>query len=100
MRCRSACSACTRRRTPTSRSTRCDLLVAVGARFDDRATGKLAEFCPHAAVIHIDVDAAELNKLRTAQLAMRADAREALERLLPRLRPRRAPRMARTHRAS
>jgi acetolactate synthase-1/2/3 large subunit len=67
----------------------CDLLVAVGARFDDRATGKLAEFCPRAAVIHIDVDAAELNKLRTAQLAIRADARAALERLLPLLQVRR-----------
>ena len=67
----------------------CDLLVAVGARFDDRATGKLAEFCPRAAVVHIDVDAAELNKLRTAELAIRADARDVLERLLPRLEQRR-----------
>jgi acetolactate synthase-1/2/3 large subunit len=66
----------------------CDLLIAIGARFDDRATGKLAEFCPRAAVIHADIDAAELNKLRTAELAIRADARDALERLLPRLRPR------------
>ncbi len=43
-----------------------DLLIVVGARFDDRATGKLAEFAPHAKVVHIDVDAAELNKLRHA----------------------------------
>jgi acetolactate synthase-1/2/3 large subunit len=66
----------------------CDLLIAVGARFDDRATGKLAEFCPRARVIHVDVDAAELHKLRTAQLAIAADARAVLEQLLPRVRPR------------
>jgi acetolactate synthase-1/2/3 large subunit len=67
----------------------CDLLIAVGARFDDRATGKLAEFCPRAAVIHIDVDAAELGKLRTPQLPIAADARDALLRLVPQLRIRR-----------
>ena len=66
----------------------CDLLIAVGARFDDRATGKLAAFCPRAAVIHVDIDAAELGKLRTAQLPIAADARAVLERLLPRLRAR------------
>jgi acetolactate synthase-1/2/3 large subunit len=66
----------------------CDLLIAVGARFDDRATGKLAEFCPRADVIHIDIDAAELHKLRRAQLAIAADARGLLEQLLPRVRAR------------
>jgi acetolactate synthase-1/2/3 large subunit len=70
----------------------CDLLVAVGARFDDRATGKLAEFCPRAAVIHVDADAAELGKLRTPQLAIAADARDVLERLLPKVRSRRRAR--------
>lgn len=44
----------------------CDLLIVVGARFDDRATGKLAEFAPNAAVVHLDADAAEIGKLRTA----------------------------------
>ena len=44
----------------------CDLLIAVGARFDDRVTGKLETFAPHARVIHIDIDAAEINKLRHA----------------------------------
>ncbi len=70
----------------------CDLLIAVGARFDDRATGKLAEFCPRAAVIHVDVDASELGKLRAPELAIRADARGALERWLPKLRARRRER--------
>jgi acetolactate synthase-1/2/3 large subunit len=45
-----------------------DLLIVVGARFDDRATGKLAEFAPHAKVIHLDTDAAEISKLRYAQV--------------------------------
>jgi acetolactate synthase-1/2/3 large subunit len=40
----------------------CDVLLAVGARFDDRVTGKLAEFCPHAKIIHIDVDPASISK--------------------------------------
>jgi acetolactate synthase-1/2/3 large subunit len=66
----------------------CDLLIAVGARFDDRATGKLAAFCPRAAVIHVDIDAAELGKLRKPELAIRADARSVLERWLAKLQPR------------
>ena len=61
----------------------CDLLIAVGARFDDRATGKVANFCPQAQIIHIDIDAAELNKLKTAHVGIVADAAEALGRLLP-----------------
>jgi acetolactate synthase-1/2/3 large subunit len=67
----------------------CDLLIAIGARFDDRATGKLAAFCPRAQVIHVDIDAAELHKLRHAQIAIAADARAVLEQLVPRLRSRR-----------
>lgn len=48
----------------------CDLLIAVGARFDDRVTGKLSEFAPLAKVIHLDVDKAEVNKLRTADVTL------------------------------
>ena len=58
-----------------------DLLIAIGVRFDDRATGKLSEFCPEAKVIHIDIDARELGKLRTPQLAICADAKAALRQL-------------------
>ena len=61
----------------------CDLLIAVGARFDDRATGKLAQFCPGAKVVHIDIDVAELGKLRRPEVAIPADARQALAALLP-----------------
>ncbi|MBE0485732.1 acetolactate synthase 2 catalytic subunit [Marinobacter sp.] len=51
----------------------CDLLLVVGARLDDRATGKLDTFAPNARLIHIDADSAEINKLRPADLAMRGD---------------------------
>ena len=61
----------------------CDLLIAVGARFDDRATGKVAQFCPQAKIIHIDIDPAELDKIKTAHLGITADIGEALGRLLP-----------------
>ncbi|MCK6391870.1 MAG: thiamine pyrophosphate-dependent enzyme, partial [Azonexus sp.] len=61
----------------------CDLLIAVGARFDDRATGKVAAFCPQAKIIHIDIDAAELDKIKTAHVGIVADVAEALDRLLP-----------------
>jgi acetolactate synthase-1/2/3 large subunit len=63
----------------------CDLLIAVGARFDDRATGKVQAFCPRADIIHIDIDAAELNKIKTATVAINGDARSVLEALLARL---------------
>ncbi|NQZ80082.1 MAG: acetolactate synthase 2 catalytic subunit [Colwellia sp.] len=51
----------------------CDLLIAVGARFDDRVTGKLNEFAPHAKVIHFDIDTAEINKRRTVDAAILGD---------------------------
>ncbi len=51
----------------------CDLLIAIGARFDDRVTGKLDTFAPHAAVIHLDIDPAELNKLRRTQVSLQGE---------------------------
>ncbi|HEX6184057.1 MAG TPA: biosynthetic-type acetolactate synthase large subunit [Pyrinomonadaceae bacterium] len=59
----------------------CDLLVAVGVRFDDRVTGKLATFAPRARVIHIDIDPANIGKNVAPALSIAADAREALEAL-------------------
>ena len=46
----------------------CDLLLVCGARFDDRVTGKLDSFAPQAKVIHCDIDAAEINKLRVVKM--------------------------------
>ncbi len=59
----------------------CDLLIVVGARFDDRVTGKLDTFAPHAKVIHIDIDAAEINKLRHANAPLRGDIKALLPQL-------------------
>ncbi len=61
----------------------CDLLIAVGARFDDRATGKVAAFCPGARIIHIDIDPSELDKIKTAHIGITGDVREVLTALLP-----------------
>jgi acetolactate synthase-1/2/3 large subunit len=63
----------------------CDLLICVGARFDDRAIGKASHFCPDAKIIHIDIDASELDKIRTAHIGIQGDVGEVLERLLPRV---------------
>lgn len=56
----------------------CDLLIGVGVRFDDRVTGKLQEFAPHARVIHMDADAAELSKLRVANCALHGDIKASM----------------------
>ncbi|HDX8346195.1 TPA: acetolactate synthase 2 catalytic subunit [Aeromonas dhakensis] len=59
----------------------CDLLVVVGARFDDRVTGKLEEFAPEAKVIHLDVDAAEFGKRRAAEVGITQDLKQVLPHL-------------------
>ena len=60
----------------------CDLLIAVGARFDDRATGKVAAFCPQAKIVHIDIDPAELDKIKTAHVGITGDVTAVLGRLM------------------
>jgi acetolactate synthase-1/2/3 large subunit len=60
----------------------CDLLIALGARFDDRVTGKLDEFASNAEVIHIDIDPAEISKNRAPQLAIVGDVRKILMEIL------------------
>jgi acetolactate synthase-1/2/3 large subunit len=62
--------------------TECDLLIAAGARFDDRVTGRLDGFAPRAQVIHIDIDAAELGKTRMPDVAVVADVKAALDVML------------------
>jgi len=58
-----------------------DLLLALGVRFDDRVTGKVEKFCETGTIVHIDVDASELNKNKKVQLAIESDIRYALRRL-------------------
>ncbi|WP_079433675.1 acetolactate synthase large subunit [Zoogloea sp. LCSB751] len=64
-----------------------DLLICVGARFDDRAIGKTAEFCPNAKIVHIDIDRSELHKVKTAHVAIAGDVGQVLSELLPRVKP-------------
>jgi len=59
-----------------------DLLVALGVRFDDRVTGKLATFAPHARVIHVDIDPANIGKNVTPTLALTGDVRQVLDQFL------------------
>ena len=56
----------------------CDVLVAVGARFDDRVTGKLSAFAPGATIVHLDIDAAEISKLREADIPVVGPLKKAL----------------------
>jgi acetolactate synthase I/II/III large subunit len=58
-----------------------DLLLSFGVRFDDRVTGKFEEFCKHGTIVHIDIDASELNKNRRAHLPVVGDIKDALVRL-------------------
>ncbi len=60
----------------------CDLLIAVGARFDDRVTGRLDKFAPTAKVIHIDIDPAEVGKNRIPEVAIIGDVKEVLQAML------------------
>jgi acetolactate synthase-1/2/3 large subunit len=69
----------------------CDLLVAVGARFDDRVTGKLSAFAPGATVVHLDIDAAEISKLRRADVPVVGPLRQVLADLAAQLRVEGAP---------
>ncbi|NLF68065.1 MAG: acetolactate synthase large subunit [Candidatus Anammoximicrobium sp.] len=64
----------------------CDLLIAAGVRFDDRATGQVAQFCPHAQIIHVDIDRSELDKIKTAHVGIHGDVGQTLQSLLPRVR--------------
>jgi acetolactate synthase-1/2/3 large subunit len=64
----------------------CDLFIAAGARFDDRATGRIVEFCPDAKIIHMDIDPSEVSKLKTANIGLIGDVRLSLEALLPMIR--------------
>jgi acetolactate synthase-1/2/3 large subunit len=60
----------------------CDLLIALGVRFDDRVTGRLSAFAPHAKVIHVDIDPAEIGKNRAADLPIVGDAKKVLSKMV------------------
>jgi acetolactate synthase I/II/III large subunit len=65
--------------TAVTSMQKCDLLIALGSRFDDRVTGKVSAFAPDAKVIHVDVDPAELGKVRTPDVPIVGDCRLVIE---------------------
>ncbi|MHB1921391.1 MAG: biosynthetic-type acetolactate synthase large subunit [Chitinophagaceae bacterium] len=72
---------------PNIKTNECDLLIAIGMRFDDRITGDVGHYARQAKVIHIEIDASEINKIIKADLAVHADARDALKALLELVKP-------------
>ena len=68
--------------------TECDLLLAIGVRFDDRVTGKVSTFAPHAKIIHIDVDPAEIGKNKAIDVPIVGDARAVLQAMLQKIQKR------------
>ena len=59
-----------------------DLLVSLGARFDDRVTGKISAFAPDAKIVHVDIDPAELGKVRVPDVGIAGDCRRVIEEML------------------
>lgn len=72
---------------PNILTNECDVLLAIGMRFDDRVTGDVSRYAKQAKVIHFDIDAAELNKIIKADVAVLADAKEALSLLIELITP-------------
>ena len=79
---------------PNIMTQECDLLIAVGMRFDDRVTGNLASYARKAKIIHIDIDPAEIGKNVPVDLGILGDAKEVLTRLTEAIQPRRCPEWA------
>src|SRR5690606_17096655 len=67
---------------PNNNTNECDVVIALGMRFDDRVTGNVSKYARKAKVIHIEIDKAEINKIIKADVAVHADAKEALDALI------------------
>ncbi len=72
---------------PNINTNKCDVLIAIGMRFDDRVTGTVNTYATQAKVIHIEIDPAEIDKIIKTDVAINADAKQALELLLPKIKP-------------
>ncbi len=72
-------------------TTRCDLLLSIGSRFDDRINGDPSDFCPLAKILHIDIDAAEIGRTIGLSGSLHGDAKQVLVELLPQLKPQKNP---------
>ncbi len=69
--------------SPNVMTDECDILIAVGMRFDDRVTGDSTKFAPQAHIIHIEIDPSEVDKIKKAEAPVIGDAKEALKMLMP-----------------
>ncbi|TAE47716.1 MAG: biosynthetic-type acetolactate synthase large subunit [Bacteroidetes bacterium] len=76
---------------PNIKTNECDVLIAVGMRFDDRVTGDVKKYARQARVVHIEVDPAEINKNVKAEVALVGDAKAVLRDLLPHIKPNQHP---------
>lgn len=72
---------------PNVNTNECDVLIAIGMRFDDRVTGNVSKYAKQAKVVHIEIDKAEIHKIIRADVAVNADAREALQALVKLCKP-------------
>jgi acetolactate synthase-1/2/3 large subunit len=72
---------------PNLNTNECDVLIGLGMRFDDRVTGNVSKYAKQAKVVHIEIDKAEINKIIKADVAVNADAKEALNALLEKCNP-------------
>jgi acetolactate synthase I/II/III large subunit len=68
---------------PNVNTNECDVLIGIGLRFDDRVTGNVSKYAKQAKIIHIDIDKAEINKIVKTDVSVNADAKEALQALMP-----------------
>jgi acetolactate synthase-1/2/3 large subunit len=73
--------------SPNVNTNKCDVLIAIGMRFDDRVTGSVSTYAKQAKVIHIEIDPSEIDKNIKTDVAINSDARQALQLLLPEIRP-------------
>nr|WP_295119239.1 biosynthetic-type acetolactate synthase large subunit [uncultured Chitinophaga sp.] len=73
--------------SPNINTNECDVLIAVGMRFDDRITGDVSTYARQAKVIHIEIDEAEIHKIIKADVGVHADAKEALQALIGKIEP-------------
>ena len=76
---------------PNVLTNECDILIAIGMRFDDRVTGNVSKYAKQAKIIHIDIDKAEINKIIKVDRFIHADAGEALDALTPLCQPKKFP---------
>ncbi len=72
---------------PNINTNKCDVLIAIGMRFDDRVTGTVNTYAKQAKIIHIEIDRSEIDKNVKTDVAINADAKQALKLLLPRIKP-------------